>query len=321
LAEDDGDALERYAYDPYGNVTVLDGGKKEIEPDTWVYFDADGEVTEWNEDTLGSDWANTILFAGYYRDSETALYHVRNRMYHAQLGFWLIRDPEAYVDGMSLYEYVRSTPGNSLDPYGLDRLQFEGTLENRKKARKHWDEAKRQAKGPKKKKMEEIDSGKGKTVRIKVVFGDPRVVVGSYERGIDIEDIEAFPDKGPATKASKMAHEVVEQHAKQQDDQPYRKTGKGVGLHGDAAHAEGVKAEEAVTGWERGSEGPLEKLPGGRYRKVIVYGRERDQAGKPENMRKDRGPEFRRVIYEIDAKGKLTVLEQSILPGPAKPGY
>jgi RHS repeat-associated protein len=114
---------ERYAYDPYGNVTVLDGGKKEIEPDTWVYFDADGEVTEWDEDTGGSDWANTILFAGYHRDSETGLYHVRNRMYHTTLGLWLQRDPEGYVDGMSLYEYVGGGPVSALDPMGLFGLE------------------------------------------------------------------------------------------------------------------------------------------------------------------------------------------------------
>jgi RHS repeat-associated protein len=119
LAEDDGDALERYAYDPYGNVTVLDGGKKEIEPDTWVYFDADGEVTEWDEDTGGSDWANTILFAGSYRDSATLLYHVRNRMYHVKLGLWLIRDPQGYVDGMSLYEYCGGSALGRCDPKGL----------------------------------------------------------------------------------------------------------------------------------------------------------------------------------------------------------
>ena len=101
---------ERYVYDPYGHVTVLNGGKEEVEPDTWVYFDADGDVTEWAEDAGGSDWANTILFAGYRRDAETGLYHVRHRMYDVRLGLWLTRDPEGYVDGMSLYAYVGCGP-------------------------------------------------------------------------------------------------------------------------------------------------------------------------------------------------------------------
>jgi RHS repeat-associated protein len=125
---------ERYAYDPYGNVTVLDGGKKEIEPDTWVYFDADGDVTEWDEDTGGSDWANTILFAGYWRDSETGLYRVRNRMYHVKLGLWLQRDPEGYVDGMSLYEYVRSAPVRARDPEGLRVTKYVNCNDGMRKA-------------------------------------------------------------------------------------------------------------------------------------------------------------------------------------------
>jgi len=57
---------ERYVYDPYGHVTVLNGGKEEVEPDTWVYFDDDGDVTEWAEDADNtSDWDNEVLFAGY----------------------------------------------------------------------------------------------------------------------------------------------------------------------------------------------------------------------------------------------------------------
>ena len=62
-----------------------------------------------------SDCDNFILFAGYYRDSETGLCHVRNRYHHPQLG-WLTCDPArqgdavaspaGYVGGMSLYEYA-----------------------------------------------------------------------------------------------------------------------------------------------------------------------------------------------------------------------
>jgi len=62
---------------------------------------------------------NSILFAGYYRDEETGLYHVRNRTYHPALGRWMQRDPADYADGMSLYEYVGSRPANRTDPQGL----------------------------------------------------------------------------------------------------------------------------------------------------------------------------------------------------------
>jgi len=62
---------------------------------------------------------NSILFAGYYRDEETGLYHVRNRTYHPALGRWMQRDPAGYQDGMSLYEYVKSRAGSQRDPQGL----------------------------------------------------------------------------------------------------------------------------------------------------------------------------------------------------------
>ncbi len=99
LVEPDGDVAERYEYDPYGNVTIYDD--------------------DWSETRSESAYANTILFAGYWRDSETGLYHVRNRMYHVRLGLWLQRDPQGYVDGMSLYEYVGGRPITALDSYGL----------------------------------------------------------------------------------------------------------------------------------------------------------------------------------------------------------
>ena len=47
------------------------------------------------------------------------LYHVRNRVYDADVGRWTRRDPLGYVDGMGLYEYVKSHSIKSTDPYGL----------------------------------------------------------------------------------------------------------------------------------------------------------------------------------------------------------
>jgi len=99
LLEDDGDVVERYMYDPYGKVTVLDAD---------FSADADGK----------SDYDNRILFAGYYFDNETGLYHVRNRYYHPHFG-WITRDPAGYADGMSLYEYCRSGPLGATDAMGL----------------------------------------------------------------------------------------------------------------------------------------------------------------------------------------------------------
>jgi RHS repeat-associated protein len=60
-------------------------------------------------------------YAGYVRDRFAAggdLYHVRHRVYDTRMGRWITRDPLGYVDGMGLYEYVRSAPMVNSDPDG-----------------------------------------------------------------------------------------------------------------------------------------------------------------------------------------------------------
>ena len=94
-----GTVVERYAYDPYGQPIFYDGS--------------------WGSQSSSSH-GNAILYGGYYFDAETGFYHVRNRMYHAQLGRWHQRDPLGYVDGMSLYEYCGSGPIDGVDPSGLE---------------------------------------------------------------------------------------------------------------------------------------------------------------------------------------------------------
>jgi len=106
--------VERYMYDPYGAVTVLDGGP--ADPDN---PGGEGD-TEWDPDPNGvSDHLNPILYCGYYYDLETGLYHVGRRSYHPYLGRWMQRDPIGHIDGMSLYEYCRTRPGAGTDPSGL----------------------------------------------------------------------------------------------------------------------------------------------------------------------------------------------------------
>jgi len=98
LVDTGGDALERYVYDAYGQVTIYD--------------------STWANTRSSSSYDNAILYCGYYRDAETGLYHVRNRMYHPALGRWVQRDPIGYADGMNLYQYVRSRPTAAVDPSG-----------------------------------------------------------------------------------------------------------------------------------------------------------------------------------------------------------
>jgi RHS repeat-associated protein len=100
LVNDSGMVLERYAYTPYGKPS---------------FFDA-----SWNP-RAESAYDNSILYCGYFYDSETGLYHVRRRYYHPTLGRWLSRDPIGYVDGMSLHEYTTSWPVSATDALGTSK--------------------------------------------------------------------------------------------------------------------------------------------------------------------------------------------------------
>ncbi len=52
-------------------------------------------------------------------DHDFRIQYNRARYYDPENGRWLQRDPLEYVDGMSLYEYVRSGPSQNIDPEGL----------------------------------------------------------------------------------------------------------------------------------------------------------------------------------------------------------
>jgi len=90
--------VERYAYDPYGNVHVLDA--------------------DWSADADGaSDFDNELLYCGYRFDADTGLFHVRFRFYHPTLGRWMQRDPLEYQGKMNLYSSA-TNPTIMVDPFG-----------------------------------------------------------------------------------------------------------------------------------------------------------------------------------------------------------
>ena len=102
LIETDGDVAERYVYDPYGKVTIYN--------------------SNWSSTvTWAASKQNEILFCGYRYDPESGLFHVRHRMHHPTLGRWMQREPGGvYRDGMSLYEYVMSSPVMYVDYTGRE---------------------------------------------------------------------------------------------------------------------------------------------------------------------------------------------------------
>jgi RHS repeat-associated protein len=96
--ESTGSVVERYLFEAYGRVTVLDGS--------------------WNTQA-GTVNNNEIIYAGYRKDPETQLSLARYRAYHPTLGRWMQRDPLNYAAGMNLYEYVSSNSVSLIDPWGL----------------------------------------------------------------------------------------------------------------------------------------------------------------------------------------------------------
>jgi RHS repeat-associated protein len=99
LTDTSGAVIERFAYNPYGQSTVLDAN---FAPDS------DGI----------SDVAWEYRFTSREFDAETGLHHFRARFYHDGLGRFIGRDPLVYPDGYNTYAawFVPSR----LDPQGLD---------------------------------------------------------------------------------------------------------------------------------------------------------------------------------------------------------
>ena len=104
-----GKVVERYAYTPYGECTVLNGAA-----------DPNSEGSDWSDDANGTDVANVVRYTGRELDLATGLQLNRERFYHQQLGRWVSRDPIGYEGSeWNLYEYVNGMPIVHLDPEGL----------------------------------------------------------------------------------------------------------------------------------------------------------------------------------------------------------
>jgi RHS repeat-associated protein len=102
LVNGSGQVVERYLYDPYGQVTVLNAS--------------------WNP-LSGSAYAWRFLFQGYRYDWTTSLYYARNRDYSPTLGRWTRVDPKRFAAGdENFYRLKGGSPAAGLDPNGTDLL-------------------------------------------------------------------------------------------------------------------------------------------------------------------------------------------------------
>jgi len=104
LTDPTGNVVERYSYDAYGEVTVLDASYNPLPLNAWG--------------TPHSPVGNPYLFTSRELDEEAGLYHYRTRGYDANKGRFLQRDSAGYVDGLNLYQYAGDNPTDRIDPYG-----------------------------------------------------------------------------------------------------------------------------------------------------------------------------------------------------------
>jgi len=88
---------ERYEYDPFGNLTILNETGEAIEK---------------------SSIGNPITYTGQRYDADTGLYYYKNRYYSPKMGRFLTKDPLGMIDVPNLYAYVVNDPINYIDPMG-----------------------------------------------------------------------------------------------------------------------------------------------------------------------------------------------------------
>jgi RHS repeat-associated protein len=115
----DANAAYFYHFDALGSVVALS--------------DADGETVQVYEyDVYGQVAAsdpnhpNRFMFTGREFDAETGLYYYRARYYNPTIGRFLQTDPTGYADGLNLYQYCSNNPWNRTDALGT-RSHYEET--------------------------------------------------------------------------------------------------------------------------------------------------------------------------------------------------
>ena len=99
IYNESGNKVGEYAYDAWGNCTVLSGAATDV-----VRY-------------------NPIRYRGYYYDIETGLYYLNARYYNPQWRRFISPDDTSYLDpetpnGLNLYAYCNNDPVNYVDPSG-----------------------------------------------------------------------------------------------------------------------------------------------------------------------------------------------------------
>ena len=98
LANTSGNVVERYSYDAFGTVQIMDA----------AFAVRSSSAYDWE-----------FLYHGEFRDKESELYNYGYRYLDTQLGRWLSRDPIGEDGGENLYAFLGNDPSNLIDKFGL----------------------------------------------------------------------------------------------------------------------------------------------------------------------------------------------------------
>ena len=101
LADSNGNIIEHYRYEPYGQPNILD--------------------PSWQSQS-SSTVENPYMFTGKRWDPDTDIYYSRLREYSPVLGRFLQPDSLRYNESMNLYQYALNNPLKYIDPYGQESL-------------------------------------------------------------------------------------------------------------------------------------------------------------------------------------------------------
>ena len=113
LTDDTGTVVERYEYDAYGKCAVLGAGAD------GDWFTGDDTSANMSDAPIGNPYTFTGRRLDAFDTGNFLTMHYRSRTYDTYTGRFLQQDPVGYVDGASLYQYVRSMPVETIDPMGL----------------------------------------------------------------------------------------------------------------------------------------------------------------------------------------------------------
>lgn len=102
-----------YLYDQLGSVIGLSDGASTLEA-SYIY-DPWGNVIDGDDGNI----LNPVRFTGRDYDSESGLYYYRARYYSPKTGRFISKDPIGIKGGINLYQYVKNSPNNYIDPLGL----------------------------------------------------------------------------------------------------------------------------------------------------------------------------------------------------------